>query len=120
MLVLNKCGMINLHSLFIAPSGFPVNVAATSLSSTSVLLSWNPPLAEQRNGIITEYYINVTEIETGSTSQLVARDTTQLFIDTLHPYYVYNFFIAAATSVGPGPYSPVFTIQTPEDGELDT
>ena len=58
----------------------------------------------------------MTEIETGVTSQLMVAGATQLVIDTLHPYYVYNFYISAATTVGQGPYSPVFSIQTPEDG----
>ena len=80
------------------------------------MLLWDAPLADQQNGIITEYYINVTEVETGTVSQLMVTGTTQLLIDTLHPYYVYNFFISAATTVGQGPYSPVFSIQTPEDG----
>ena len=81
-----------------------------------MVLSWNPPLLDQRNGIITKYYVNVTEVETRMIYQLVVTDATQLQISTLHPYYVYNFFISAATSVGPGPYSPVFKVQTPEDG----
>ena len=58
----------------------------------------------------------MTEIETGITSQLMAAGVTELLVDMLHPYYVYNFYISAATSVGQGAYSTVFTIQTPEDG----
>lgn len=58
----------------------------------------------------------MTEIETGITSQLTAPDATEFLVDMLHPYYVYSFYISAATSVGQGPYSTVFTIQTPEDG----
>lgn len=82
----------------------------------SVLLTWSPPLPHQQNGIISTYYINVTEVETGVVSQLMVTDATQLLIDTLHPYYIYNFYISAATMAGQGPYSPVFSIQTHEDG----
>lgn len=103
--------------ILVAPSGSPENIVATSLSSTSVELSWDPPPVDQQNGIITNYYINVTEVETGMVSQLMVTGTTQLLIDTLHPYYVYNFYISAATTVGQGPYSPAFSIQTPEDGQ---
>ena len=98
------------------PTGAPENVAATTLSSTSVLLTWNPPLPDLQNGIITTYFVNVTELETGMASQLTVADATQLLINTLHPYYVYNFYISAATVIGLGPYSPVFPIQTLEDG----
>ena len=104
-------------SFIIVPSGTPGNVSASTRSPTSVLLVWSPPSPDHQNGIITEYYINVTEVETRTVSQLMVTGTTQLLFDTLHPYYVYNFFISAATTVGQGPYSPVFSIQTPEDGQ---
>ena len=73
-------------------------------------------MADQQNGIIVEYYINVTEVETGMVSQVVVPGASQWLVDNLHPYYVYNFHISAATNVGLGPFSPVFTVQTPEDG----
>ena len=93
-----------------------MNIAALSVSSTNVQLSWNPPPTDQQNGIITDYYINMTEVETGVTVQLTVTGATSLLIDALHPYYVYNFFISAATVVGRGPYSTLFSIRTPEDG----
>ena len=115
--VISKITMgLNYNFFYTAPSGAPENIVATSLTSTSVRLSWNPPPADQQNGIITDYYINMTEIETGVTIQLTITGATSLFVDTLHPYYVYNFFISAATVVGQGPYSTLFSIQTPEDG----
>ena len=95
---------------FSVPAGAPESIAATTLTSTSVLLTWNPPLPDLQNGIITTYFVNMTELETGMASQLTVADATQLLIDTLHPYYVYNFYISAATVVGQGPYSPVFPL----------
>lgn len=58
----------------------------------------------------------MTEVETGVTIQLMVTGAAVLLIDTLHPYYVYSFFISAATTVGQGPYSTIFSIRTPEDG----
>ena len=102
--------------IVLVPTGAPESVAATSVSSTTVLLTWNPPPPDLQNGIITTYYVNMTELETGMASQMIVAGATQLLIDILHPYYVYNFYISAATTIGRGPYSPVFSIQTPEDG----
>ena len=102
--------------LFSVPTGAPQGITATTPSPTSVLLAWTPPSRDQQNGIITTYYINMTEVESGMASQLMVAGATELLVDTLHPYYVYNFYISAATTVGRGPYSTVFTIQTPEDG----
>ena len=101
---------------YTVPSGAPENIVALSPTSTSVQLSWSPPPADQQNGIVTDYYINMTEVETGVTIQLTVTGATTLLIDTLHPYYVYNFFVSAATVVGQGPYSTLFSIRTPEDG----
>ena len=101
---------------FLVPTGTPENVTALTLTSTSALVAWRPPSFDQQNGIIATYYINVTEVETGNSYQLMVAGATQLLINTLHPYYVYNIFISAATVIGQGPYSQMFTIQTLEDG----
>ena len=105
-----------IYLLFLVPTGTPSNITATTPSPMSVLLLWSPPPPDQLNGIITTYYINVTEVETGTVSQLMVTGATQFLIDSLHPYYVYNFFISAANIIGQGPYSPMFSVQTPEDG----
>ena len=101
---------------YTVPSGAPENIVVLLPTSTSAQLSWSPPPADQQNGIITDYYINMTEVETGVTVQLTVTGATTLLIDTLHPYYVYNFFISAATVVGQGPFSTLFSVRTPEDG----
>lgn len=87
----------------------------TALSSRSAFLSWEPPPSEEQNGVIINYVINVTEAESGSVFQLFSSNTS-LFVSTLQPYTTYNFLIAASTSVGVGPFSRLFTRQTPEDG----
>ena len=64
------------------------------------------------------YVINMTEVETGTRQQFkVAGSAIQLQIDMLHPYYIYNFIIAASTVVGVGPFTSVISGLTPEDGE---
>ena len=54
-------------------------------------------------------------LEGGDTFETVTRSTTYLN-NTLRPYSTYNFSVAAATSVGTGPFSPVITVNTPEAG----
>ena len=46
-------------SLFVAPSGSPTDVNVTALSSTSLLVIWQPPELLEQNGIITVYQIHV-------------------------------------------------------------
>ena len=42
---------------------------------------------------------------------------TTITLSSLHPHYVYSFTIAAATSVGAGPYATAGSIRMPQDSE---
>ena len=88
-----------------------------SLNSTHIYLTWEPPPPSQVNGIIREYRLNVTEDVTGTVLQYTTTPTDrQITVGPLHPYYIYHCF-AAAVTVGLGPYTSSFTLQTEEDGE---
>lgn len=41
---------------------------------------------------------------------------TTITLWSLHPHYMYSFTVAAATSVGVGPYSTAGSIRMPQDG----
>jgi len=47
-----------------APTSPPQNLASTAVGPDSISLAWLPPLMANRNGIIREYRINITEMET--------------------------------------------------------
>ena len=103
-------------SLDSVPTGPPLDVDATPVTSTSVTISWNPPAPENQNGVITGYVINLT-LTVGSeevSQYLSSRDN--ITIGSLHPFTTYNFTVAAQTSVGTGPYTTSSTVMTPEDG----
>ena len=46
--------------LIAVPSGAPTNITVEALSSTSLLITWEPPPPSQRNGVITYYRVLVT------------------------------------------------------------
>lgn len=100
------------------PSNSPQNFETIPEDSRTLLLTWEPPPPEDQNGIILEYRINVTVSETGSRFQLTS-DVASLRVSDLHPYYTYLCIITAVTIVGPGPFSQVFTVQMPQDGQLN-
>lgn len=102
---------------FVVPSGYPQNFEANATTSRSAVLKWDPPAADEQNGLITEYVLNVTEADSGETFQLFL-PTTMLLTDVLQPFTTYYFIIAASTVVGRGPFSTVVTLQMPEDGML--
>ena len=85
-------------------------------SSDTIILTWDPPLLQNRNGIITDYVINITALDTGEISQSITSDRN-LTLSSLTPFGTYAFIIAARTSIGAGPFSTDITIQTLEDGK---
>lgn len=104
-----------IFTLYLAPASSPVSVTAASLTSTGFLLSWASPPAEDHNGVIRNYSISLTELNSGNMLQLVSQTTSQLF-DSLQPYYNYSVQVAAVT-VAPGPFSAPLVITTLEDGK---
>lgn len=112
MCILLKSGLF-LFLVLAVPSGPPVNLALTPLSSTSIILTWNPPLIHERNGLITTYTITFTS--EGNTNIFTARDPS-LTLHNLRPFTEYTFNVSASTRVGSGPVSGAFTGSTLEDG----
>ena len=88
----------------------------TAYTSRSITFTWDPPPLDQQNGIIIEYFINITVANNGETFQEATTERS-LSIYTLRPFTTYFCIIAASTSAGIGPYSTVFTLQTPQDGK---
>ena len=98
------------------PETAPLQFTVQATDSQTLVLSWEPPLPEDRNGIITNYTVNITEMETGRQFQLVT-DNTTITAFPLHPHYTYSCTVAAETSVGLGPYTALRAVQMPEDGK---
>ena len=97
------------------PSGPPQNFQSSEVSSRSITFTWDPPLFEDQNGVITGYIINVTEIEMEESFELFS-DSESLTADFVRPFSSYLFKIAGQTAVGTGTFSDPITIMTLEDG----
>ena len=98
-----------------APSVPPQNLRLVAITATSVTLNWQPPPEEDRNGLIRLYYVFVTELESGRAFTLNSSATNHV-VENLHPFYTYNFSVAALT-VAASPASDTITLQTSEAGE---
>ena len=96
------------------PTGPPQNINLVAHDSRSLILSWDTPLPQDVNGIITDYTINVTST-VGFTNFRVGSNTTTYVLRSLRPYISYSCVMAAHTSVGRGPFSANVTLTTPED-----
>ena len=97
-----------LHFIFhTEPTGAPQTVEAVAVSSSSIRLTWNPPLEEQQNGRIRSYHINITSVADNELIEFETGGLNTIFIfNSLHPYYLYTITIAAFT-VGQGPHVTV-------------
>ena len=97
------------------PSAPPQNLTGTSPTPTHLRLEWIPPPADQQNGVIREYQITFTELETGR----MWNTTTNILVYEergLHAYYEYQCSVAAVT-VGVG-LAQTITVRQPEDGRV--
>ena len=83
--------------------------------SDYALLSWDPPSYHLHNGIIREYFVEVTSHPQRETT-LHRTGSTSILIADLHPDRSYYARVAGHT-VGIGPYSIQVHLHTLEDGE---
>ncbi|KAL0966555.1 hypothetical protein UPYG_G00296690 [Umbra pygmaea] len=103
------------------PSAPPQEVQLSSLSSTSLKVSWVAPPAASRHGAIVAYTVSYQA--TGSTSEDlelhhvtdIGADVTSFVLEGLEKWTEYQVWVRAHTDVGPGPESPAVRIRTKED-----
>lgn len=106
--------MLHLIAHLIAPDSAPLHASGIPLDSTSIHITWDPPLSDDHNGVIREYRVNVTQIATEYFTQLVTNQT-QIIIEDLKPYHIYHCHVSAIT-VDEGPYTTAITVLTEEAG----
>ena len=116
----------------LVPSGAPINVLVTVVSSRSVQLSWDPPVTGEQNGLLLRYHVIIMEtqilyLDNGTVDSPMGDNFNRTYnvsegrmqlVDMLHPSYNYTVMIAATTESGIGPFSEPITVMTLEDGEL--
>lgn len=107
------------------PAGPPLNLSARPVSATEILVNWQPPLYELRNGEIKGYNIGykVTSIQANSynfssTSGDGEDGAGELILGGLSKYTRYTLIAQAFNQVGPGPLSEPVSAQTMEDGKM--
>nr|XP_046232193.1 immunoglobulin superfamily DCC subclass member 4 isoform X2 [Scatophagus argus] len=108
-------GTVEESTLSDRPSTPPEELQLSALDSTSVLVSWRPPL--EPNGIIISYRIlysgNLSQPEHLWENLSQDGSITSVEVQGLSSGTRYFFKLGASTEVGPGPYSPVKDVHTP-------
>ncbi|XP_062838740.1 phosphatidylinositol phosphatase PTPRQ isoform X3 [Anolis carolinensis] len=108
---------IHMTSLYITteedvPDSAPVMTSYKNLSSTSVMLSWDPPV--QPNGIIINYDVRLQGPER---NESFTTSNNSVILEDLSPFTLYSFFASARTVKGLGP-SSVLMFSTDESVPL--
>ena len=99
-----------------AVPGVPQSVNVISPSSTSLLVTWDHPLAPDRNGVITGYTVIRQSGSERDTEELFNNDTSHL-LTGLVPFTDYNITVAGNTSAGQGEFTMPFIMRTLNDSE---
>lgn len=99
---------------FIVPETSPIINTFKNLSSTSVLLSWDPPV--KPNGAIISYDLT---LQGPSENYSFVTSDNYVILDELSPFTLYSFFAAARTIKGLGPSSVLF-FYTDESGKPES
>ena len=101
------------HAFWCAvPSGVPTRLKTVSINSVSVLVSWHAPDADEySNGVLRQYYIEITDNSSSQISFYIS-DDTHLLLDSLQPGHQYTFRVAAYTTEK-GPFSQPISVTLP-------
>ncbi|XP_053673919.1 roundabout homolog 2-like, partial [Anopheles nili] len=100
-----------------APSEPPYGMEALLLNSSAVYLKWKPPATSAQNGILRSYNIIVRGVDLRSNYSKVLSNVTieatssTLLLANLTEGVTYTVSIAAATSIGMGPFSNPATLR---------
>ena len=90
-----------------------------SLSSKSILVTWNEVPPADQNGIITSYTITYqSQTENHNGSAIAGPNDRQKELTDLREYVNYDITVRASTSKGDGPdSSPAIVVRTDQDGK---
>ena len=109
----------------LVPSNAPQAVTVSATSSKSIFVSWDPVIADDRNGIIKGYKVNYQALPNGdmaakflniTKAQQNKRQTVTL--DHLNEFTNYSIGVLAFTAFGNGPASVVQVVETLEDSKF--
>ena len=101
------------YNFITEPTAAPMRVQGYLLNTTTVFLSWSPPLTKDQNGIIQHYNIEVTNIISGR-QEVITTIATHFLFKNLEPNSSYSFTVAAYT-VALGPASQPIVVNTESD-----
>ena len=109
----------------LVPSNAPQAVTVSVTSSKSIFVSWDPVIADDRNGIIKGYKVNYQAIPNGDMAAMFLNITKAqqnkrqtVTLDHLNEFTNYSIGVLAFTAFGNGPASVGQVVETLEDSKF--
>ncbi|XP_069027541.1 cell adhesion molecule DSCAM-like isoform X1 [Embiotoca jacksoni] len=129
MYVINSLGMSESSNVLTvttkeaAPEGPPLDMQLVALSSHSIEVTWKPPRAELRNGVLRSYSISYREFDPAGKqfkrwqhlSLTATHEVESVVLKNLKPSTEYGVIIQAKTNGGIGPASTAPLCSTPDE-----
>ena len=116
------------HTLLILPlepSSTPQAVTVSATSSKSIFVSWDPVIADDRNGIIKGYIVNYQALPNGYIVAKILNITNEeqnnrqtVTLSDLNEFTNYSIGVLAFTVFGNGPVSVGQVVETLEDSKF--
>ncbi|RVE41964.1 hypothetical protein evm_013388 [Chilo suppressalis] len=107
------------HTLESPPTAGPEGVNCISSGSTSLRVSWRPPILDARGGIITHYTLQYTRRDADpllpSQDAYLRVQGVEATVSRLTPYAEYEIRVRAHNAAGDGPLSVPQVCRTDED-----
>lgn len=102
---------------FSDPYSPPREVMVLQIGKRSVEVSWIPPLTQDQNGLLTYYEVKFLQNQFHSIPNITVESSDlSLSYSDLEEHTQYAVVLAAATSIGLGPFSSAIYFITNEDG----
>ena len=109
----------------LVPSNAPQAVAVSATSSKSIFVSWDPVIADDRNGIIKGYKVNYQALPNGDMAAKFLNITKaqqnkrqRVSLANLNEFTNYSIGVLAFTAFGNGPVSVGQVVETLEDSKF--
>jgi len=118
----NRGGLV-----LLAPSAAPQTVEAGAVNASTIRITWRPPAAHRRNGVITGYRVRYASQWAAphdlsgappldATTVMMTGSDLTCVITNLATWTVYRVWVSAFTRAGEGPHSDMIVVQTEEGG----
>ena len=111
-------------SCLLVPSKPPANLSGNNLTSTSIVIRWNPISPRYVHGILLGYKVSYTTADTRNSRKwnesVVNQSATSAVITNLRKFTKYMVSVEGFTSKGSGIESKCVAVTTDEDSKLIT